>query len=164
MNLKVFIILYLVFSSWSSLFAQRKFYVYPPLCDSVFSESAFQWDSSYMRIDCEILSDSVKTFYFKNSVVNTVSVPGWIIIRSYWEQGDEDKFIIIDGIEKEVCLENVDKGFENFIDPKETGEVKWVYGCRRPIVIINTLGCKIYYLERKDLFQLLVSRENNDDD
>lgn len=163
MNPKVVLIFLLVISSCGSVSAQKKLYVYPPLCDSVILETDFEWDSSFIRIDCEILSDSINTFYIMANLVNNTSVPGWIIIYSYWNQGEEEKLIKLNGIERGICLNKFDFGYETFTDPTETTEVNGVYVRRRSIAIINSFTCQVYYLESKDLFKLYVSDADLED-
>ena len=164
MSVKLVFVCSLVFALTGSVSAQKEFYVYPPLCDSVINEAAFAWDSSFVRIDCEILSNSVDTLYVMENLVNSSSVPGWIIIYSFWDQGNEDEFIKLEGIDRRICLSNVDSGYETSTNPTDTTSIKGVYARRRPIAIINSFTCDVYYLESKDLFKLYVWDEDFDDE
>ena len=150
---RLVLLLFVIYCS-KQLSAQSEYYVYPPLCD-VKSLGNVKFDSTYTVIYCNFISDTIDRIYVRSNLIDQESVIGWIIVYSAWDRNDISPDL--------VCLNEKDKGGERIVNLTEKTKIRGIFMRDRPIIIINPYTCKLYYLEDKDLFQLYID-ENPDDD
>lgn len=149
------IFFFVVINSSYSAYGQLSYYIYPPAC-KVADLELITIDSTFLRIGCSLFSDSISTLLVRHDLVDVLSIPGWVIIRSGWNDS------LVSKPTYQVCLNDKDIGREVITYYHENRTIQGIYERSRPILILNLYDCKILYLENEDLFQLYTESNEMD--